>query len=485
MSINARKYYPFIVLILMALPVSGCASLGKRDLNRIEKLTKPRTGLELTQFKKPEDPRIKQAVEPLLEGKLTLDSVLRIGLMNNPTLQAVYQELGIAKADLLQATLFENPRFEGHARVPEDGGKVNTELVFVQDFMSILLMPLRRRVASAEFEEARLRTSDAVISLVAEIKTAYYELLAKEQVREMRRTVLEASEAAVEIAERLYQAGNINAIEWGTQRSAHEQARIDFMQSEYEAKLAREPLNRLLGLRGEMAKRWSVRHFLPELLDSDPPLEYLEELALKERLDYQAVRQEIEVLRRSLLATRLGIIPQAEVGINTEVEPDGDRVTGPTWGAPIPVIDWKQAARARAKAELRAGQFKASAFEVQVLSEVRETQVKLIAHRKITERYRDEVIPVREALVKSLQQHYNFMLVGVFQLIEGKQEEIQARREYIEALKNYWTARTDLERAVGGKLPEIKMAPPKETLPTGSVRSNENLHRHHQGGDVQ
>ena len=472
-----------LALLFTSMLIGGCASFGKSDLHHIEKTTHPKTGLSLTQSNKTEDAEIQKAVQSMLEGELTLDSALRIGLMNNPMLQGVYQELGIAKADLLQATLFHNPRFEGHARSPNDGGNTNVEIVFAQDIMSVLLMPVRRRVAAAEFEEVKLRTSDAVISLIAEIKTAFYELLAREQVKALRKSISEASGASVELSERLFAAGNINTVELGTQKSIHEQAVIDLMHSEYDAKIAREPINRLLGLHGELTNTWQVTHVLPELSESDPELHSLEELALKERFDYAAVRQEIEVMRRSLLATRLGIVPEGEVGFNTEREPDGNRVTGPTWSFPTPIFDWRQAASSRAKSELRLSEFKASAFQVEVLSQVRHAREKMIAYRKVAERYRDQTIPIRKQLVEDLQLHYNYMLKGVFELLQSKKDAIDAEREYIETLKNYWIARAELERSVGGKLPGSEINESKEipsVLPTETKQKMD-----HHGGHQQ
>ena len=51
------------------------------------------------------------------------------------------------------------------------------------------------------------------------------------------------------------------------------------------------------------------------------------------------------------------------------------------------------------------------------------------------------------------QQHYDAMLLGVYQLLMAKQSEVNAYREYIEAVRDYWMARADLERATGGRLP--------------------------------
>lgn len=44
------------------------------------------------------------------------------------------------------------------------------------------------------------------------------------------------------------------------------------------------------------------------------------------------------------------------------------------------------------------------------------------------------------------------MLTGLFQLLQARQAEIDTAREHIEALRDYWTARVALERALGGRI---------------------------------
>jgi outer membrane protein, heavy metal efflux system len=63
------------------------------------------------------------------------------------------------------------------------------------------------------------------------------------------------------------------------------------------------------------------------------------------------------------------------------------------------------------------------------------------------------VIPLRERIVALSQQHYDAMLLGVYQLLLAKQAEVNAYREYIEAVRDSWIARADLERSLGGRLP--------------------------------
>ena len=50
---------------------------------------------------------------------------------------------------------------------------------------------------------------------------------------------------------------------------------------------------------------------------------------------------------------------------------------------------------------------------------------------------------------------YNAMLAGIFHLIAARQNELKAEKEYLDAHRDYYTARAELERAAG-----VRMSPP-------------------------
>ena len=75
-----------------------------------------------------------------------------------------------------------------------------------------------------------------------------------------------------------------------------------------------------------------------------------------------------------------------------------------------------------------------------------------MAARMTIEYYAKTLVPLRERIVTLSQEQYNAMLLGVYQLLQAKQNEINSYREYIEAVRDYWIARADLERAIGTRL---------------------------------
>ena len=66
------------------------------------------------------------------------------------------------------------------------------------------------------------------------------------------------------------------------------------------------------------------------------------------------------------------------------------------------------------------------------------------------------------------------MLVGAFQLLQAKQAEIEAGVEYIDALRDYWVARTQLEQVESGRTARMATAGPTMTsAAAGSTRGRD------------
>jgi outer membrane protein TolC len=86
--------------------------------------------------------------------------------------------------------------------------------------------------------------------------------------------------------------------------------------------------------------------------------------------------------------------------------------------------------------------------------EIRESYSAYLARYDIAKHYRDEVVPLRKTISDEMQLRYNGMLVSVFDLLADSREQAAAVQSYIDALKDYWLAETDLQQALGGRLPQ-------------------------------
>src|SRR5262249_12145040 len=84
--------------------------------------------------------------------------------------------------------------------------------------------------------------------------------------------------------------------------------------------------------------------------------------------------------------------------------------------------------------------------------EVRQQRNHMTSSRSRVLYYQQVIIPLRHRIVEQTQLQFNGMLVGIFQLLQAKRDEIDAGRAFVEALHDYWLARIALESAVGGQL---------------------------------
>src|SRR5262249_58668585 len=114
-----------------------------------------------------------------------------------------------------------------------------------------LYVPLRKRVAEALFEQAKLLVTGTVLDVVAQVRTAFYTHQANEQLLELRQTVAEALAASLEVSRRLHDAGNITDLDLARDRAQADMSKLAVRAAEVAAFQSREQLNVLMGAWGE------------------------------------------------------------------------------------------------------------------------------------------------------------------------------------------------------------------------------------------
>ena len=257
--------------LLSAALVGGCATVPREaGFPDVERAVAERTGGKRVHWNQgtASDAAVAESVNAMLAQELTADEAVQIALLNNRDLQATFENLMIAQADLVAAGLLRNPVFDAEVSFVEGGSGTGLELALVQDFIDILYIPLRKRLAAAAFEATKLRVAGEVLDLAGEVRAAFYSLQAALQTLEMRRQVAAATGASYELAQRLRAAGNNRELDLANERALHEQSKLDVRAAEAQVAQARERLNRLMGLWGTRTN-WTVAPRLPAV-PSDP-----------------------------------------------------------------------------------------------------------------------------------------------------------------------------------------------------------------------
>jgi outer membrane protein, heavy metal efflux system len=436
------------------LLVSGCATVDQRaGFSDVRDVVEARSGRQVVwNLGTDLDAEAAEDVRRLLADTLTADAAIQVALLNNRELQAVYAELGVAQADLVQAGLLSNPAFDGAVFFPVAGGPAKLELSVAMGFLDLFYRPLRRRVAAARFEEAKLQVTGAVLDLAATVRAAFYRHQANEQTRELLETIVQALAVAFEVTERLYAAGNITDLDRARERALFEEAKVQLRAAEVAARQSRAQLNTVMGLWGPEAG-WQVERRLPDVPADPLALKEVERQALRQSLDLASARQRLVVAGEQLGVSRATLfIPESSLGAAGERKA-GEWEVGPTIEVPIPLLTQGQGRLGRAVAELRRAQQEYYALGVRLRATARAVEERLQGAEDRARYSRDILLPLRERIVRETQLQYNAMQLGVFDLLRAREQQMQAALAYVETLLDYWLARTELEQLLSGRLP--------------------------------
>lgn len=466
------------LLASLALLVAGCASVPQHaGFADIREEVHARLGAK-AEWRRGEagDSEIDANIARLLAQPLTLDATVQVALINNRLLQAEYEALGIAQAELVQSSLLANPavafsRLEGSAIAKTTWG---LEL----DFLALLLRAPRQRLEGMRFEHAKLRVTETVLRHAAETRRAWFELQAAEQIAKFMAEVAELTDLEAELAKRSHAAGNLSRRDLLRQQAFAEEIAAAQARAHETARAARERLNRLMGTWGEQAG-WKLAQGLPEIPHALPDLSDIERWGMRQRLDVKLAQLEAETLAAGLKLTRATrFINVLDLGVETERATGERRITGPTLRFELPIFDQGQARVSKRKAQYRQSEARLYALAVDARAEIREAAQRAITTHAIALRQRDVLVPLHRQLVEESKLHYNGMLIGVYELLADARTQIDAIHAHIAASRDFWIALTDLQLAVGGRLPQdIAVAAPAPATTTTKPNQHKE-HRH-------
>ena len=441
--------------------LAGCATFSPDGgIDNVQALARERIGKDAELPRRDADPAAAaDATRALLRQPLTVETAVRIALLNNADMKAKLAELGISEADVVQAGRIPNPGFVF-------SNKRNSEVVTIErtvtvSLMALLTMPLAQEVAGRQYETMQLQTAAEVVSLAGRTRRAWYSAIAAQESVKYFEQVKLAAEAAAELATRMAAIGNFNKLAQMREQVFYADATSQLAKARLAVVVERERLTRLLGLSGaDLDYRLPER--LPDLPASTIEPADAERTALARRLDVAIAKRNIDAMAANLGLTKATrFIDVVEVGYTNESSTGEKRQNGYEIGIEIPLFDWGDAKLARAEATYMQSVHRLQSAALAAQSEVRASYQTYRTNYDLARHYRDEVVPLRKRIADENVLRYNGMLIGVFELLADAREQIASVNAYIDALRDFWIAETDLQLALSGTSPE--------SGPTGSA----------------
>ena len=393
------------------------------------------------------------AVRRLLKRTLTADAAVQVALLNNRALQAAYNELGIAEAVMVAASLPPNPTFS-LMRI-SGSAEIEIERKIIGNILALATLPARSSIAADRFHQAQLRAAEETLRVAAETRRSYHRAVAANELGGFLDQAKSAAEQATRLAARLGETGAMNKLDQAREQVFYADLTAQLAKTRQAASSERERLIRAMGLWGDdlAFKLPTAQPALPRQVQSLP---MIEREAVRRRVDLQVARIEVGALAKTYgltQATRfVNLLDLAGVAKTTKDKETGERIRdrGFEVELQVPLFDFGETRVREAEETYMQAVNRLAARAIDVRSEARDAYRAYRSTYEIAQHYQREVLPLRKIISDESLLRYNAMQIDVFALLAEARQRILATTAAIEAQRDFWLASTDLGVAVVG-----------------------------------
>ena len=378
-----------------------------------------------------------------VDDGLTSQEAVAIALWNSPSFLATLADLGIARADLVEAGLLRNPVFS----LLFPWGPKQLEWTLQFPFEALWQRP--RRVAAAQLNAQAVgeRLVWDALTLVAQTRAAHAEALIADRRLQLTIELTDLVQRLTGITEARLRAGDISELEARSARTDAARVQVVRRAVEHDRNLARLTLAATLGL--DLAAD-QLRPVPSERVDPatcGTEAARLED-ALASRPDVRAAEIGIEAAaqrarwERSRVANLIGILDANGQGTQ-------GFEAGPGVGFDVPIFSRNQGGIGRADAEIERASHQYAAVRAQVVSDVRSAAVRVQQAEQAISAWREEIVPSLEVEQRQAESAYQAGEIPLFMLLEVSRRLVDGRVRLLDAEADLQRATIALERSIG------------------------------------
>lgn len=397
--------------------------------------------------------QVQSRVDQLLRKPLTADSAVQIALLNNRGLQAAYNALGIAEAEMVSASLPPAPTVSLERLVNPIEREIEWRII--GNILALVTLPARASIAADRFEQAKLQAAEATLRVAAETRRNYYRAVAARQLAAYLDQSKGAAEAATKTARQLGETGAMNKIDQAREQVFYAEITGQLGVARQRMETDRERLIRSMGLWGQ-----NLSFVLPGTLPAMPRRPYteptIETEAVARRVDIQVARIELAALAKTYGLTEasrfVNLLELSGIRKTKESRATGEKEKSRGFEAElqIPIFDLGETRVRAAEQTYMQAVNRLVEKAVNARSEAREAYRRYRASYDIARHYRDEVVPLRKIISDETLLRYNAMLIDVFDLLIEARQRLAANSQAIEAQRDFWLASVDMHVAITG-----------------------------------
>ena len=378
---------------------------------------------------------------------LSEDELVTLALWNNAAFQESLADLGLSRADLVQAGMLPNPTLSMLFPV----GAKPFELTARYPLEILWLRPKRVTAAKLDYERTAQRLVQSGLDLIRDVRVAFADVALANQRLQLAEATVALNQQIADQADARFRSGEASELEAGNARVDVLQAREQLARGRHEARVANERLRSLAGL---SFTQW------PGLQDSAAPPGFegdaglLLTNALHARPDLRAAEIGLEAAGKRIGLARAETFTLA-AGINGKDVGSGAKeefLVGPALELAVPILNQNQGGVSQAQARFEKAARQYFTVRDRIALDVREAHARLVQSQESIDQWRQHILPPLEESVKRAETAYAAGNVTYLFVLENSRKLYDARAKAAAAGADVRRARAELERAIGARL---------------------------------
>lgn len=395
---------------------------------------------------------------------VALSAVFDESLVNSPRAASIRAALGISKAAYAQAYTLPNPSFFFLNDTAQLAHQIGASVPIEPPWK----LAFRVLVARAQIKQVDLEIARNLWQLRSTIRRAYLDVV---MANETAQTYVELHSLASTLeatAGKRFAADDVAALDVDRAELVVLQTEADVKQSERKAIQAKQRLSVLMGRDYKetievprlppFKLRAETHELLPNFAEEIPSLERLIKEALKTRLDLKVIEQNITANKSGLRLARANILPNPVINVGSSYSGNPPQPSIATRGyfigitQELPVLNFQQGEQARLRAINIQLSRELESTKNQVTEEVVSTYQQLSAARERVQLYQDRILLASDKVANKARRGYEVGQSDITSTLAAQQANVQTKAAYLDAVRAYQQALTDLEQAIGHPL---------------------------------
>lgn len=382
---------------------------------------------------------------------LTLQRAIDMALKQNPEMEISRQKVVAADGRRIHNGKWPNPEIEVSVEeAPFDGGidRGKTQAGLQQEFPFPGKKQLDRQIGKAGVEISNFNLLSVRLSLIRDVKIAFFEALATERQHTIAKEILALARNSSDIVTKRLEAGRGSVQEQLRAEIETERSKAEVEDFRQQSVSARQRLAALVGdaTSAEVPISGSLIALVdPGLLaslqsDASDISRHPKLAAAQAAIDQAALRLKRERLER---------MPNLTAGF--EAGRDGaedESIFGLKFSLPLPLVNRRKGAIQEADAELKIAQSELGALELALTTRLRSISQKYVAASTQVITYRDRILPKSEEAVKLTDKGYGEGRFTLTDLLDTQRTTAAVRLIYQDKLLELLSAQAEIEALI-------------------------------------